>query len=83
MNSKKYCALSTETWMMCNNTMWLTTQYLFFGVLAPFICAEICLIKTVQRTVALHLSGLLGTAKHPVMQKIRIIGFFSDNSLHW
>jgi hypothetical protein len=31
----------------------------------------------------LHLSGLMGTASHPVMQKIGIIGFFFENRLHW
>jgi len=31
----------------------------------------------------LHLSGLIGTVKHPDMQKIRIIGFFFENMLHW
>ena len=34
-------------------------------------------------TVELHLSGLIGTASHPDMQKIRIIGFFSESRLHW
>jgi hypothetical protein len=33
--------------------------------------------------VELRLSRLNGTAKHPDMQKIRIIGFFSENRLHW
>jgi len=33
--------------------------------------------------VELHLSGLIGTASHPDMQKIRIIGFFLENGLHW
>jgi len=33
--------------------------------------------------VELHLSGLTGTASHPDMQKIRIIGFFFENMLHW
>ena len=28
------------------------------------------------------LSGLIGTAKHPVMQKIRIIGVSFENRLH-
>jgi len=37
----------------------------------------------VQSTVELHLSGLIGTTSHPVMQKIRIIGFFFENRLHW
>jgi hypothetical protein len=31
----------------------------------------------------LHLSGLIGTAGHPDMQKIRIIRFFSENRLRW
>jgi len=29
-----------------------------------------------------HLSGLIGTASHPDMQKIRIIGFSFENRLH-
>jgi len=33
--------------------------------------------------VELHLSGLIWTARHPNMQKIRIIGFFFENRLHW
>jgi len=32
--------------------------------------------------VELHLSGLSGTASHPDMQKIRIIGFFFEIKLH-
>jgi len=27
--------------------------------------------------------GLIGTARLPDMQKIRIIGFFFENMLHW
>ena len=34
-------------------------------------------------TVELHIPGLIGTASHPDMQKIRIIGFFFENRLHW
>jgi len=34
-------------------------------------------------TVELHLSGLIGTASHPDMQKIRITGFFFENRLNW
>ena len=34
-------------------------------------------------TVELHLSGLIGTASHPDMQNIRIIGLFFENRLHW
>jgi hypothetical protein len=36
----------------------------------------------VQLTVELHLSGLIGTAIHLDMQKIRIIGFIFENRLH-
>jgi hypothetical protein len=35
------------------------------------------------KTVELHLSGLIETASHPDMQKIRITGFFFENRLHW
>jgi hypothetical protein len=34
-------------------------------------------------TVELLLSGLIGTKIHPEKQKIRIIGFFFENRLHW
>ena len=34
-------------------------------------------------TAELHLSGLTGTASHPAMQKIRIIGVFFEHKLHW
>ena len=33
-------------------------------------------------TVELQLSGIIGKASHPDMQKIRIIGFFFENRLH-
>ena len=36
-----------------------------------------------QGTVQLRLSGITETASHPDMQKIRIIWFFFENSLHW
>jgi len=31
----------------------------------------------------LHLSELTGTASHPDMQKLQIIGFFFENRLNW
>jgi len=34
-------------------------------------------------TAELHLSGLIETASHPDVQKIRIFGFFFENRLHW
>jgi hypothetical protein len=33
--------------------------------------------------IGLHLSGLIGTASYPDMQKIRIFGFFFENRVHW
>jgi hypothetical protein len=33
-------------------------------------------------TVGLHLSAFIGTAKHPDIQKIRIVGFLFENRLH-
>ena len=32
-------------------------------------------VKSLWTTLELHLSGLIGTASYPDMQKIRIIGF--------
>jgi len=34
-----------------------------------------------QPSTKLHLSGLVGTASHPDIQKIRIIGFLFENKL--
>jgi len=34
-------------------------------------------------TVEVHLSGLIGMASHPDMQKTQITGFFFENRLHW
>ena len=39
-------------------------------------------ILRVHITVELQLSGLSGTASQPEMQKIRIIGFFFEDTLH-
>jgi hypothetical protein len=36
----------------------------------------------IHSTAELHLTGLIGTASHPDMQKIRIFGFFFENRLH-
>jgi hypothetical protein len=38
--------------------------------------------KVIRNAAELHSSGLIGTASHPDKQKIRIIGFFFENSLH-
>ena len=34
-------------------------------------------------TVKFHLTALIGTTRHPDMQKIRIIGVFFENTLLW
>ena len=39
--------------------------------------------RTNANTVELHLSGLIGTAKHPDKQKIWIMEFLFENNLHW
>ena len=45
---------------------------------------EACLLgSTNSITVELHLSGLNGTVRQPHMRKIRIIGSFVENRLHW
>jgi hypothetical protein len=36
-----------------------------------------------RNTAELQLSGIIGMASLPSMQKIRIIGLFFENSLHW
>jgi len=49
-----------------------------------FMCLTSCFCEFVMLlycTVELHLPGLIGTANHPDMQKIRIIGFFFENRL--
>jgi hypothetical protein len=33
--------------------------------------------------VELHLYGLIWLVSHPVMQKVRIVGFLFENRLHW
>jgi len=38
--------------------------------------------SNVSYVVELHVSGLIGTAYLPDMQKIRIIGFFLENGLY-
>ena len=44
-------------------------------------------LKTIVRNnstaVERNLSGLIGTSSNPNTQKIRIIGFFFENMLHW
>jgi hypothetical protein len=44
-------------------------------------CALLCTLD--KYTVELKLFGLTGTARHPDVQEIRIIGFSFENKLHW
>jgi hypothetical protein len=46
-------------------------------------CAGLSLSCVSSHRGELHLSGLIGTASHPDMQKIRITLFFFENRLHW
>jgi len=40
-------------------------------------------ISDFTNTERLHLSGLIRTASHPDIQKIRITEFFFESRLHW
>jgi hypothetical protein len=44
--------------------------------------AQSVCVKHLWATVELRLSGLIGTASHPDVQEVRIIGFFLKNVLH-
>jgi hypothetical protein len=53
-------------------------------ILATSFSKDLLCIKLIAlNTVELHLFGLIGTVRHPDMQKIRIIGFFIEDRLHW
>jgi len=43
--------------------------------------AGLVIKNTYENTVELNLYVLIGTASHPDMQKIQIIGFFFENRL--
>jgi hypothetical protein len=50
-----------------------------------FMCLKFCFcvfVLFLYGTVELHLPGLIWTANHPDIQKIRIFGFFFENRLH-
>jgi hypothetical protein len=48
-----------------------------------FLMTPSMLLFVSSGTVELHLSGIIGTVSHPDTHKIRIIGFFFGNGLHW
>jgi len=59
---------------------------ILMAVLSIFHCVGACKISyvfTFKYTVECHLSRLIGKARHPDKQKIRITGFFSEKMLHW
>jgi len=60
-------------WDICRTRKEALIDYLWFNLKSYHL----------SNTVKLPLSGLIGTASHPDMQKIRIIGFFFKNRLHW
>jgi hypothetical protein len=43
------------------------------------LCNSILRVRRAQDTAERHLPGLIGTASHPDVQEIRIIGFFFEN----
>ena len=54
----------------------------------PLPCVTVCHhisfgVYHLSSTIKLHLSGLIGTANHPDMQKIQINWLFFENRLHW
>jgi len=57
--------------------IWCLHYYLIAQILLFCVIFNICVFIT-----EFHLSGLIGTASHPDMQKIRIFGFFFENRLH-
>ena len=54
-----------------------------FPFLRPTHPSVLTLLCSDSGTVEIHLSGLIRTARYPDVQKIRIIGFFFENRLHW
>ena len=77
------------TWHNCNCNFMLKTYRLLFAFGTPKYLSELKMSRTklaeinITHTLELHLSGLIGTDSHPDMQKIRMIGFFFENRLHW
>ena len=66
----EYCFCSTDR-AQCN------IRHIHFKLRFPYVKLNL------KSTVELHLFGLIGTANHLDMQKIRIIGFLLENKLHW
>ena len=58
---------------MCNSIVYNPSYIYIIGLYNVII----------HKYIELHLSGLTGMARYPDMQKIRIVGFFSENRLHW
>jgi len=58
------------------------TKFIF---LKSNFCVDFLTLKLefTQTTVEIHLSRLIGMASYPDIQKIQIIGFFSENRPHW
>jgi hypothetical protein len=54
----------------------------FFTIIPSVFSIQISLIDLIY-PVKLQLPGLIGTAGRPDIQKIRMIGFFFENRLHW
>jgi hypothetical protein len=58
------------------------TEFIFLGSVLPSNQFQFVTVVTLN-TIQLLIGRLIGTASHPDVQKIRIIGFFFENRLQW
>ena len=58
------------------------TEFIYLGLVLPSNQYQFVTAVTLN-TIQLLICGLIGTASHPDVQKIRIIGFFFENRLQW
>ena len=74
INEKIYCGLTycLSRFLLKSETQRYVLYQYVYSVLDCKLNASV-----------LRLSVLIGTASHPDMQKIRVIGFFLENRLHW
>jgi len=70
---------------MCTNQIKCECVGCVWSYVIAVLCGDFPLIlyENLLSTVELQLSVLIGTASHPDKQKIRIVGFFFENRLHW
>jgi len=87
--------IDDEKWIQCTNNdpngktcfFWKSSLSLYYHVNLLWQCVH-CPLKIApagftKRTAELHVAGLTGTARQPDKQKIRIIEFFFENTVHY